>query len=121
MGPSSGTRSMISLRESVTIRWPFLSGTAETVARSSGGFLTSSGTDCTKATPSSLRAFTGDETRGGLVREFARAPNPRLHRTRFALLRSPLSRKLLGRQRRASIAPAKADGGSPMSSSRRVP
>jgi hypothetical protein len=47
--------------------------------------------------------------------------NPRLQRIRFALLRSPLSRQLLARQRRASIVPAKADGGSPMSSSRRVP
>ena len=43
--------------------------------------------------------------------------DPRLRRTG---LRLPLSRKPLDRQRRASIVPAKADGGSPMSSWRRV-
>jgi hypothetical protein len=85
----------------VTTRLRIPSGTAQTVARSCGGFHTSSGTDCTKATLSSLLAFTGDETRGWLVPVFARPPNPRLQRTHLRqgfggqarAARSPLSRQ----------------------------
>ena len=70
------------------------SGSEQTGARSCGAFHTSSGTDCTKARQSSLRVFMEDEIRGLIVLVFARAPNPRLQRTRAA--RSPLSRKPLG-------------------------
>jgi len=79
-----------------TTRLRTLSDIEQIVARSFGGFLTSSGIDCRKAMRSSSLAFTGNETRGLLVLDFARASNPRPQRTP---LRAPLSRKPLDDER----------------------
>ncbi len=79
---NSEARSMSSSGALLTTRLRTPSDTELTGARSFGGFRTSSGIDCRRAMRSSSLASTEDETRGLLVPDFVRAPNPRLQRTR---------------------------------------